>query len=54
MLREVLRFGAVGTLGFVVDGTILTLLLKIGQPVVVSRCASFAAAVTVTWLLNRV
>jgi putative flippase GtrA len=47
-------FAAVGLLGFAVDGGVLSILVQInGWNPFVSRGASFALAVTVTWLLNR-
>ena len=47
-------FAIIGGIGFVVDGGILTLLNSFyGLDLLQSRLASFSAAVTVTWFLNR-
>ena len=44
----------VGGLGFVIDGTILSLLVHVGAwPHYLARALSFATAVTVTWYCNR-
>lgn len=48
------RFAAIGAIGFVVDGGILTLLHSAWDiDLVRARLVSFSVAVTVTWLLNR-
>jgi len=48
------RFLVVGAIGFCVDAGILTLLHSIFEfSLVQARLCSFAAAVTVTWYLNR-
>ncbi len=53
--EELPRFLAIGAIGFVVDGGLLMALTgAAGLPVIGARLASFAVAVTVTWLLNRV
>jgi len=52
--RQFISFGFIGTIGFLVDGGILTLLNSLaGMGLVASRLCSFCVAVTVTWLLNR-
>jgi len=52
--REVITFWAIGTIGFLVDGGLLTLLNSIlNLDVLISRLCSFSVAVTVTWYLNR-
>lgn len=44
----------VGTVGFLVDASILTLLLSSGYfDLYMARVASFICAVTTTWYLNR-
>jgi putative flippase GtrA len=53
-LSAVARFGAVGSIGFLVDAAVLNFLsLVLLVDVVAARLCSFAVAVTVTWLLNR-
>ena len=53
-MRRLIGFGVVGGIGFIVDGGMLTLLVRIfGLDIYVSRAASFMVAVFVTWLLNR-
>jgi putative flippase GtrA len=48
------RFALVGGVGFIVDATVLTLMVNgLGYGHYVSRAVSFTLAVTVTWLLNR-
>jgi putative flippase GtrA len=47
-------FAVVGAVGFVVDATLLSLLVHIADwPHYAARAVSFAAAVTVTWYGNR-
>lgn len=51
---RLLRFALVGGVGFIVDATVLTLLVNgMGYGHYASRAVSFTLAVTVTWLLNR-
>jgi putative flippase GtrA len=51
---SLLRFIVVGSIGFAVDGGVLTLLASgFGLSPFVARCASFPVALTATWLLNR-
>lgn len=51
---KILIFGMVGTVGFVVDAVLLTVLtVKLGLDVLPSRAVSFSCATFVTWLLNR-
>jgi putative flippase GtrA len=53
-IRELLAFGVVGTIGFAVDGGVLTILSQhFGVNLYASRGASFAVATLATWLLNR-
>lgn len=48
------KFAIIGSIGFVVDGGILTVLNGFfGFDLLVSRLVSYSAAVTVTWYLNR-
>ena len=52
--RRILGFGIVGTIGFLVDGGVLTVLSQwYGMNVYLSRVPSFVIATIVTWLLNR-
>jgi len=52
--REVITFGVIGTIGFLVDGGLLTLLNSfLNFDLLTSRLCSFSVAVTVTWYLNR-
>jgi len=48
-----MRFGAVGAVGFVVDGGLLWLFLSQDFSPYLARALSFPAAVLVTWALNR-
>jgi putative flippase GtrA len=49
-----LRFALVGGVGFVVDGSVLSLgVLYWGLDPVVARLFSFASAILTTWFLNR-
>ena len=51
--RQILRYGVVGGLGFMVDAGVLYALIAWGSNLYSARVVSFAAAVTVTWALNR-
>ena len=52
--RELGRFLATGTCGFIVDaGAMLLVAEGLGVTVLAARCVSFPVAVTITWLLNR-
>lgn len=51
--RQLLRFAAVGTAGFVADVLVLYLCLALGLGYYAGRAVSFLAAVWVTWQLNR-
>ena len=53
-LRTFPGFIVVGGIGFVVDGTLLSILVHLFDwPHLQARMVSFATAVTVTWLCNR-
>lgn len=53
-MKKFFFFGLIGTVGFIVDTTILLYLVYIWQaPLFISRTISFMIAVYVTWLLNR-
>ena len=51
---QILRFGVVGSVGFIFDGGLLWLLLTIGINPYHARLISFPIAVIITWWLNRV
>jgi putative flippase GtrA len=52
--KLLLRFAAVGTVGFIVDAVVLTVLSQwLSVNVYLARCCSFVVACLVTWLLNR-
>lgn len=53
LLRQMMRFGVVGGVGFIVDGGMLWFLLANGFSPYVARALSFPVAVIVTWALNR-
>jgi putative flippase GtrA len=52
-LLQFLRFGVVGTLGFLVDTAVLYAGLAAGLGLYGGRAVSYLAAVTTTWALNR-
>ena len=54
LLLEFLRFGVVGTIGFVVDTAVLYAGLALGLGLYGGRAVSYLAAATTTWALNRV
>jgi putative flippase GtrA len=52
--RQAGSFAVIGGIGFFVDGGILTILNSVyGIDLLPARIASFSAAVTITWFLNR-
>ena len=53
LMIQILRFGAVGAVGFVVDGGLLWLFLSFDLSPYLARAMSFPVAVVVTWALNR-
>ena len=53
LLMEFLRFGVVGTVGFVVDTAVLYAGLALGLGLYGGRAVSYLAAATTTWALNR-
>lgn len=53
LAQEFLRFGVVGTVGFVVDTTVLYGALALGAGLYGGRAISYVTAATTTWLLNR-
>ncbi len=52
-LMQFLRFGVVGTVGFVVDTAVLYGGLALGLGLYSGRAVSYVAAATTTWALNR-
>jgi putative flippase GtrA len=52
-LLQFLRFGVVGTVGFVVDTAVLYAGLALGLGLYGGRAVSYLAAATTTWALNR-
>lgn len=53
LIIQLLRFGVVGSTGFAIDGTLLSLLIMLGLNPFVGRLISFPTALMVTWALNR-
>lgn len=53
MAGEFLRFGVVGTIGFVVDAAVLTAGLTLGLGPWLGRLASYVVAASTTFALNR-
>jgi putative flippase GtrA len=53
LAQEFLRFGVVGTAGFVVDTAVLYGALALGAGLYGGRAVSYLTAATATWLLNR-
>lgn len=52
-VMQFLRFGVVGTAGFVVDTAVLYAGLALGLGLYSGRAISYLAAATTTWALNR-
>jgi len=53
LAQQFLRFGVVGTIGFVVDTGVLYGMLGLGAGLYLGRAISYVAAATATWALNR-
>jgi putative flippase GtrA len=53
LIKQFVRFGAVGVIGFIIDAGLLYLLVRSGVNAYVGRAISFPAAVSATWYLNR-
>ena len=53
VLMEFLRFGVVGTIGFVVDTAVLYAGLALGLGLYGGRAVSYLVAATTNWALNR-
>ena len=55
MIKQFVSFGFIGTIGFLVDATVLIICNSVFElNLLVSRLISFGIAVTATWYLNRV
>jgi len=53
-MRNLLRFGIVGILGFIVDAGVLSLLIELTEVnIYLARLISFVVAVLSTWFVNR-
>ncbi|MFD1109304.1 GtrA family protein [Pseudoroseomonas ludipueritiae] len=52
-MGEFLRFGVVGTLGFLVDTAMLYAALSLGTGLYLGRVISYVAAASTNWALNR-
>ena len=50
---RLLRFGIVGSIGFVVDAGIVVLLVRAGVHPYLARIPALTSAIFVTWALNR-
>jgi putative flippase GtrA len=54
IVRQAVRFAAVGVVGFGVDAGVLTLAMSVlGMSLYSGRALSFVVAVTSTWAMNR-
>jgi putative flippase GtrA len=53
MLGELLRFGVVGTLGFLIDTATLHAALSLGAGLYSGRILSYVTAASANWALNR-
>jgi putative flippase GtrA len=53
MVAQFLRFGVVGTVGFVVDTVVLYTMMAFGAGPYVGRIPAYLTAATTTWALNR-
>ncbi|WP_106746552.1 GtrA family protein [Yoonia maritima] len=54
LVRQIVRFGMVGGVGFIIDGGMLWLLLACGFNPYIARAFSFPVAIVATWALNRI
>lgn len=53
LAQEFLRFGVVGTIGFLVDTGVLYGAIWLGAGLYLGRAISYVTAATTTWALNR-
>lgn len=52
-LYRIIRFGLVGTVGFVADSLVLKGLQLLGVNLYLGQIIAYLAAATVTWIMNR-
>ncbi|WP_233553093.1 GtrA family protein [Teichococcus wenyumeiae] len=52
-MGELLRFGVVGTLGFLIDTAMLYAALSLGAGLYLGRVLSYVTAASANWALNR-
>ena len=53
-MKQFIFFGIVGTIGFIVDASVLLYLVHIENfSIIFARTLSFIVAVFITWILNR-
>ena len=53
LARELLSFGWIGTLGFLIDATVFLVANLFFQNLYLSRVVSYVAAASSNWILNR-
>ncbi len=53
LTRQLISFGGVGTLGFLIDAAVFTIANLFLNNLYLSRLVSYLAAASFTWLLNR-
>lgn len=53
LARQVVTFGGIGALGFLIDATVFSLVNSVAQDLYLSRVVSYLAAASATWFLNR-
>lgn len=53
IVQQFLRFGVVGSIGFIVDTGVLYGALALGAGLYLGRAVSYVVAATTTWALNR-
>lgn len=53
LVTQILRFGVVGSVGFIVDASLLWLFMSLGFNPYLGRLMSFPTALIVTWILNH-
>ena len=53
LARQIFSFGGIGTLGFLIDAAVFTIVNLFLQNLYLSRVVSYVAAASSTWFLNR-